>query len=327
MNSPLIDALQGKEHSVIPVWYMRQAGRHMPGFIKYISRMSLHEIIRNPKIASEIAVEAVDRLNVDAAIVFSDIVTPLEEAGLKFDYEKNSGPVLKGPATDINVPDDEKLWFIKDQISYIKGKVNVPIIGFSGAPFTLATYIIEGMYLREFPRTKKLMIAGNWEAVLNSVNDLIIKYVNAQIDAGVSAIQLFDTWVGALSEEQFTRYYLESLANLVSYIKAKVPVIYFCTDCTHLLTKISRNVKPTFLSVDWKVSIKSLYEAEKIGIQGNLDPVYPLIGGDRMLSQADQVLKEAGGISRYIFNLGHGVMYGTDWKELKKLTDFVHNWR
>ncbi len=326
MNSTFIDALMGKSHSGIPVWYMRQAGRHMPGFAKYISQMSLQKIIRNPKIASEIAIEAVDRLNVDAAIVFSDIVTPLEEAGLKYNYEKNSGPVLKGPASDLKALDDERLWFIKEQISEIKGRINVPIIGFSGAPFTLASYIIEGKYEREFPRTKSLMIAGNWEATLNSVNNLIIQYVNAQIEAGVSVIQLFDTWVGVLSEEQFNKYYLEVLANLVSYIKAKVPVIYFCTDCSHLITKISRRVRPTFMSVDWKVSIKSLYKAEKIGIQGNLDPVYSLIGGERMLSQAEQVLRDAGSMNRYIFNLGHGVIPGTDWNELKKLTEFVHSW-
>ncbi len=331
MNSTFIDALRGRAHGSIPVWYMRQAGRHMPGFAKYISQSSLQKIIRDPIISSEIAVEAVDMLNVDAAIVFSDIVTPLEEAGLEYNYERNAGPALK---TFISLEElernvlsvnDKKLWFITDQISEIKQKANVPIIGFAGAPFTLASYIIEGKYEREFPKTKSFMITRNWGTLLNAVIDLITSYVNVQINAGVSAIQLFDTWVGVLSEEQFNRYYLPDLAKLVSHIKARVPVIYFCADCSHLVTKISKSVKPTFMSIDWKVPIKSLYSAEKIGVQGNLDPVYSLIGGETMLIEAGQVLKDAEGIDSYIFNLGHGVIPGTDWKELKKLTEFVHS--
>ncbi|MEM0123438.1 MAG: uroporphyrinogen decarboxylase family protein [Conexivisphaerales archaeon] len=330
MNSVLTDALNGREHSGIPVWYMRQAGRHMPGFAKYLSQDSLPNIIRNPEKSSEIAIEAVDKLGVDAAIMFSDIVTPLEAAGLEYSYKH--GPILKTHVlldkfeNMVSSMDDKKLWFIRDQIAEIKRAVNVPVIGFAGAPFTLASYIIEGRYVREFPKTKSLMINMNWEGLFNAISDLIIKDITVQVNAGVSVIQLFDTWVGALSEEQFEKYYLEKLSGLITYIKSLVPVIYFCTDCLHLITKIARKARPTFISVDWKISMESLYNAERIGVQGNLDPVYSLVGGKAMLEEANTVLSSMHGINRYIFNLGHGVIPGTDWRELKKLTEYVHSW-
>lgn len=327
MNSTLIDALNGRAHSYVPVWYMRQAGRHMPGFAKYISK-GLSKIIRNPHIASEIAVEAVDKLNVDAAIMFSDLITPLEETGLEYSYE--AGPHLKSKFL-LNKFEDaangisaDALWFIRDQIKEIRNTVDVPVIGFAGAPFTIASYIVDGMYIREFPKTKLFMISKNWNRLMDAVLNLIAINIDVQIAAGASVVQIFDTWIGVLSEDQFKEYYYPILSKLISYIRNRVPVIYFCTDCNHLLGIIGNKVKPTALSIDWKTSLRSVNMITKTGLQGNLDPVYALAGGDVMLREAATVLKDAGRINNYVFNLGHGVLPGTDWSELKSLTEYVH---
>ncbi|MDG7046900.1 MAG: uroporphyrinogen decarboxylase [Nitrososphaerota archaeon] len=333
MNSTFIDALNNRVHSHIPAWYMRQAGRHMPGFAKHIANNDLSKIVRSPQLASEIAIEAVERLDVDAAIMFSDIVTPLQEAGLQYVYTVGAGPQLKTPISLNRFIDAvsnmraENLWFIRDQIMEIKRSTDVPVIGFAGAPFTLVSYIIEGKYAREFPKTKSFMMTENWNMLIKAVIDLIIKDVDVQIDAGASVIQLFDTWMGILSERQFSEYYSSKLFELVSHIKNRVPVIYFCTDCSHLINKVVRSIKPTVMSVDWKISLKSIHDTEKIGLQGNLDPVYSLIGGQTMIKEADIVLEDARGINNYVFNLGHGVLPGTDWRELKKLTEHVHRWK
>ncbi len=328
MNDTLIDALNGKTHSYVPVWYMRQAGRHMPGFAKYISDVGLSKVIRNPRIASEIAAEAVEKLNVDAAIMFSDLITPIEEAGLEYSYE--AGPHLKSTfslnkfedaANGISVDD---LWFIRDQIMEVRNMVDVPVIGFAGAPFTMASYVIEGMYVREFPKTKLYMISGNWNRLMDAMLNIIVKDIDVQMGAGASAVQLFDTWIGVLSEDQFKKYYYPILSKLISHIRNKVPVIYFCTDCNHLLKIIGNKVKPTALSVDWKTSLRLMHKITKTGLQGNLDPVYALAGGDTMLREAAAVLKDADRINNYVFNLGHGVLPGTDWRELKNLTEYVH---
>jgi len=330
MNRTLIDALNGRTQDHVPVWFMRQAGRHMPEFSKYMAESNLSKIIKSPEKSSKIALEPVEKLNVDAAIMFADIVTPLEAAGLEYSYEVGNGPMIKGYIKPeefkikVQSMEGDELWFIKEQIKEIRHLTDVPVIGFTGAPFTLATYVIEGRYVRESPGTKSFMIRNNWNDFLNDLAELIVKYIDVQVKAGASVIQLFDTWVGTLSAEQFTNYYLNALSTLVSRIKGQVPVIYFCTDCSHLMAKIVQKVKPTAISVDWKTSLRSFYRTKEIGVQGNLDPVYALVGKRTMLAEADRVLDDARGLNKYVFNLGHGVLPGTEWKELKKLVEHIH---
>ncbi len=334
-DSTFIDACMRKEVTRTPVWFMRQAGRYLPSYRKLRAERGILELARDPELASEVTVDRVRQLGVDAAVVFADIMLPLEGIGVKFRIEENVGPVIENPVRkkkDVEAllefdPDrhvGHVLRTIEKAVVKLRG---VPLIGFSGAPFTLASYLIEGEPSREFHRTKALMYSDpeTWNLLMASLTKLVVAYLRAQIARGVDAVQLFDSWVGCLSPYDYQTYVKEQTSEIFAAVKGSVPTIHFCADSGPLLEQFA-STGCDVLSVDWRVPIDSVWERTggSVGVQGNLDPAAAAVGGDVVDWAVSDILRRAGARRGHVFNLGHGVLKGTSPDELKRIVRMVH---
>jgi len=335
MNTSFLDACRKKQPEHTPVWFMRQAGRYLPDYRRVKGNMHVTEVARDPELASQVAVDAVNALGVDAGIIFADIMLPLEAMGVDFTIEENVGPIVNKPlksVDDIRALEDfvpERVGYIFDGIQTTLRKLDdaVPLIGFSGAPFTLAGYLIEGRPSRELEKTKEMMYnkPEAWRLLMEKLTKMACSYLSRQVSAGVDAIQLFDSWVGCLSPDDYRAYVSRYTSEVMTSLSGKVPRIHFCANSSSLIEELLRT-GPDVLSVDWRIEIDDAWARCRNGtsIQGNLDPVLAMSGGRPMREKVDQILAESADRDGHIFSLGHGVLRETPPENLRLIVQAVH---
>jgi len=336
-NTTFLDACWQKDTDYTPVWYMRQAGRYQPEYRKIREKYSLLEICQIPELCCEVTRLPVAQLGVDAGILFSDISLPIGAMGRNFDIEENRGPVLESPvrtAADVAglrlFDADESLPYVLESIRMIVAELDVPLIGFAGAPFTLASYMIEGGPSRDYLRTKGMMWDAPelWQQLMDKLAASTSAYLRAQIDAGVSAVQLFDSWVGALSPQDYRQFVLPVMQRIFSDLRGlHVPMIYFGVGTGELLTDFAET-GATVIGVDWRVPLPQARwrVGPQLAVQGNLDPALMLASWPTIKEAATETLDAVGSQPGHIFNLGHGVIRTTPVEHLQRLTDWIHQY-
>lgn len=335
-NSPFMRACRREPVPYTPIWIMRQAGRYQREYRELREKVSFLEMCKRPELAAEVTLMAVDRLGVDAAIIFADILLIVEPMGVGLAFNKGEGPSIAGPVQtgkDIDalreVEPTESLDFVFEAIRMTRRSLHpaIPLLGFCGAPFTVASYMIEGGPTRDFRKTKLLMYRdpGAWHALMEHLVRAHCKYLNAQIDAGVQALQLFDSWVGCLSEYDYREFVLPHVKKLISEVKPGVPIIHFGTNTTSLLRAI-KEAGGDVIGLDWRRNLASGWEelGYDVAVQGNLDPVVLFASPAEVRRRAQLVLDQAGGRCGHIFNLGHGVLPETPIDHVIALVDAVH---
>ncbi len=314
---------------------MRQAGRSLPEYFPVRGEGSILDAISVPERAAEITMQPVRRYDVDAAILFSDIVTPIWASGFGIDITPGVGPECAKPFSDSSDLDrlrpldpDKDLKFQTDAIKILVDELDVPLIGFAGAPFTLAAYLIEGRPSRSYDKVKTLMMSDEklWHALCDRLADAAIHTLTSQVEAGAQAIQLFDSWAGALHPDHYRRFVAPHSAKIFDAMGAlEVPRIHFGINSGELLDQFA-DVGPDVVGVDWHTSISSARERtqNRVALQGNLDPAICLAPWDVVEAEVKRVLADNGGDPGYIFNLGHGVLPNTDPETLKRVVKLVH---
>jgi uroporphyrinogen decarboxylase len=340
-ESPYLAAVAGREPSRAPVWFMRQAGRSLPEYRALRERTSMLAACFEPELACEITLQPIRRHGVDAAILFSDIVVPLRAAGIDLDIVADVGPVIAEPvrtAADIDAMkplDPQAIQPISQAVSLLVDALGeVPLIGFAGAPFTLASYLVEGGPSRDHARTKAMMLAepASWHALMSKLADLTIVFLRGQIDAGVDAIQMFDSWAGTLSLADYRHYVLPHSSRVFATLaECGVPMTHFGVGTAELLGAMSE-AGPTVVGVDWRTSLTDAAGRVRPGtaLQGNLDPVVLQAGWPVVERAARCVVDDgrgavAAGAAGHVFNLGHGVPPQTDPGVLTELVALVHS--
>jgi uroporphyrinogen decarboxylase len=335
-NSIFMRACRREVVPYTPIWLMRQAGRYMREYRKVRERMSFLELCKTPSLAAEVTVTAAERLGVDAAIIFADILLIIEPMGLQLEFSKGEGPVIHNPvrsAKDVDrlreFENVEALGFVFNAIRETRRalRIDLPLIGFAGAPFTLASYIAEGGVSKNYVNTKTLMYndSGAWHAMMSLLARGLVRYLNAQIEAGAQAVQLFDSWIGALSPDDYRQYVLPHTRNVIKGVRQGTPVIHFGTGTASLL-ELMREAGGDVIGLDWRVRLDEGWEriGHDVGVMGNLDPVSLFANPDHLREQAGLILKQAGGRAGHIFNLGHGILPETPVENVIALVDAVH---
>lgn len=335
MNRVFLDACRGQATPYTPIWLMRQAGRYQPEYRAIREKVSFLELCKTPDLACEVTVRAVDQLNVDAGIIFADILLILDPLGIPFSFEKGMGPKIHTPirtteqidavADTIDVPGT--LGFVLQAIKQTKSELKVPLIGFSGAPFTLASYTIEGGGSKNYFETKKIMYGdpGAFHALMAKFSRNIAAYLNAQIAAGADAVQLFDSWIGCLSTADYKTHVFPHVKSIFDALDKSVPAIHFGTG-NPALYPLMKEAGGDVVGVDWRVPLGDMWQTlgHETPIMGNLDPGAILTTEEAMLRATDEVLKEAAGRPGHIFNLGHGIMPAAKVAQVRRLVDHVH---
>ena len=335
---PFLMACRRQETAYTPIWLMRQAGRYMKEYRTLRKKFSFLEMCKNPELAAKVTLLPVEKLKVDAAIIFSDILLPLEPMGVELEFTRNEGPVLRNPIREIRQIDnlriiepEEDLPFLMEAIRIVRKELEgkIPLIGFSGAPFTLASYIIEGGHSKDYVLTKGLMYQNRpaWDGLMEKISEVLIRYLNAQIHAGVQALQFFDSWVGCLSPTDYEGYVLPYSKKVIDGIDKSVPLIHFATSSSSLL-ELMKRANGDVIGVDWRVNLGEAWTrlGYDVAIQGNLDPVILLGPPDLIEKEVKRILNEAGGRPGHIFNLGHGILPNTPVDHVAFLIETVHRY-
>jgi uroporphyrinogen decarboxylase len=318
-----------------PVWIMRQAGRYLPEYMEVRNKVTFIELCKSPELAAEVTLTAQRVLGVDAAILFADLLPILEPMGLDLEYQKGEGPVIHNPIQSADQVDRLKrlenvdsLHFVFDTVKLVREALpaDIPLLGFAGAPFTLASYAIEGGGSRNYLHTKRMMYTdpGAWHALMETLTSSLIRYLNAQIAAGCQAVQVFDSWAGALSPADYREYVLPHTKAVIDGVQDDVPVINFLTGNPSLIPS-QIEAGGQIMGVDWRIDMA---DARRIigptrAIQGNLDPVSLLADLDTLRARAKSVMDGAGPVG-HIFNLGHGVFPEVPPDSVKALVEIVH---
>jgi uroporphyrinogen decarboxylase len=334
-ESRFIRACKAKPVDRTPVWLMRQAGRYMPEYRKVRKEYSLLEICKKPEIAADVTITAAEILGVDAAIIFADLLLPLEVMGLPFHFAAGEGPVIQKPVrtsadiSGLRADGAPELGYVSEAITLVCKHfgTRVPVIGFCGAPFTLASYMIEGGGSRNYVHTKKMMYSfpAAWDDLMAKLVRITSEYASEQVRAGADAIQVFDSWVGCLSVEDYRKYVLPRTTELISNVRTTgAPVIYFGTDSSTLLPSM-QETGADVIGLDWRIPLDEGWRSIsfKAGVQGNLDPVVLFADWKEVKSRAEDILQRAGGRPGHIFNLGHGILPETPVENVKALVRFV----
>ncbi|MHB8191002.1 MAG: uroporphyrinogen decarboxylase [Ferrimicrobium sp.] len=336
-TSPLISALNRQKTSHTPVWFMRQAGRSLPEYRKIRGVESILQVLKHPELAAEITVQPVRRYGVDAAIIYSDIMAPLDPLNIGLDIKPGIGPVVNPPFRTLadldrmrSLEAEDDLASMAQALELVRREVSVPIIGFAGAPFTIASYLIEGNPSRSYENTKFLMVTNPlfWDRLINRLVDIIADTLALQVAHGATVLQLFDSWVGALSPAHYRRYLLPHMRELTERVSSLgVPLIHFGINTGSLLDTVAE-LSIAALGVDWRVDLGEVAArfGDRLAIQGNLDPVLALAPTDVLLGEVDSILRHSARAPGYIFNLGHGVLPTTDPAQLRAITDYVHDY-
>ena len=329
-----LDACAGASTPNTPIWLNRQAGRYMPEYHILKGDTPSLEFFKNPELAAKATLDAQRILGVDAAIMFADLLPVLEPMGLNLEYKPGVGPVFENPLRDKQaiealavVPAEEGCGYVVETLGRILNDLPkvVALIGFAGAPFTLACYAVEGKSSRNYAHVKRLMYDHEvlWQSLMDKLVDTVADYVQLQIASGVQAIQLFDSWVGCLSLADYERYVAPATRRLMERIQGKLPIIYFGTGNAHLLDAMYAT-GPDLMALDWRVPLVATWD--RLGsraIQGNLDPIALCGEPSSMINQAQTLIDEVGGRPGHIFNLGHGIIPETPVDNVKRLVDFV----
>ncbi len=334
--SEFLRACRREPTAYTPIWLMRQAGRYQPEYRAIKAKLSFIEMCKRSEVATEVTLLPVEQLGVDAAILFADILLVLEPLGIGFEFTAGDGPQIKDPirtraAIDAVAPaiDAEgSLGFVMETIRQVRAALNgkVPLIGFAGAPFTLASYVIEGGGSRDYLQTKQLMYGDpdGWHALMTKLTDAVVDYLRAQVRAGAQALQLFDSWVGALSPADYARYVQPHMARLFRGLDLDVPLIHFGTG-NPTLYPLMAAAGGHVIGIDWRVDLDVQWRAlGDVAIMGNLDPGSLLAPREVLQTRAQRVLDQAGGRPGHIFNLGHGLFPTASVDQVKALVDYVH---
>ena len=335
-NSVFMKACRREGVAYTPIWLMRQAGRYMREYREVRAKTTFLELCKTPSLAAEVTVTAAERLGVDAAIIFADILLILEPMGIDLEFAEGEGPVIHNPvrnAADVQrlreVEDPGALSFVYEAIALTRRelKPDIPLIGFSGAPFTLASYMIEGGGSKNYVHAKRLMYddSGAWHAMMSLIARALVKYLNAQIDAGAQAVQLFDSWVGCLSPDDYREFVLPHSRAVIEGVKPGVPVLHFGTGTAALL-ELMRKAGGDVIGLDWRVRLDEAWQrvGHDVAVMGNLDPVALFASKDALRSQAKRILEQAGGRPGHVFNLGHGILPQTPVENVIALVEMVH---
>jgi uroporphyrinogen decarboxylase len=335
-NSAFMRACRREPTPYTPVWLMRQAGRYMKEYREVRSKNSFLELCKTPDLAAEVTVYAAHRLNVDAAIIFADILLILEPMGIELEFTKGDGPAIHNPVrtgADVDrlreLETVGSLDFVFEAITRTRRelKPDLPLIGFAGAPFTLASYLIEGSGSRNYIHTKSMMYAdaGAWHAMMELIARALVQYLNAQIEAGAQAVQLFDSWVGCLSPDDYKEFVLPHVRNVISKITPGIPVIHFGTGTATLL-ELQREAGGDVIGLDWRVNLDEGWDriGNDFAVMGNLDPVELFAPIERIQASTRRILDRAAGRPGHIFNLGHGILPETPVDNVIALVDSVH---
>jgi len=337
-NSSFIRACKSQSADHTPVWFMRQAGRYMAEYRAIRKAHSLLEICKKPELAAKVTIDAAEILGVDAAIIFADLLLPLEVMGLPFHFSAGEGPVIEKPVRtkeDIaNLRTDRaaELGYVSEAVALVAKHFadRVPVIGFCGAPFTLASYMIEGGGSRNYVHAKKMMYnhPAEWDSLMTKLVAVTAAYSEEQVRAGADAIQIFDSWVGCLSVEDYRRYVLPHVTGMVKRLqKTGVPIIYFGTDSATLLPSMNETGADV-IGLDWRIPLDEGWQKleHRAAVQGNLDPVLLFADWKELKSRAEEILRRAAGRPGHIFNLGHGILPETPVDNVKNLAKFVQEY-
>lgn len=335
-NCRFLKAVRREPVDTTPVWIMRQAGRYLPEYMAVRSKVTFMELCKRPELACEVTVTAQQVLGTDAAILFADLLPILEPMGIDLEYQKGEGPVIHNPLRTASDVDRLQALTTVDSLDYVFQAVrmiraalpnDIPLLGFAGAPFTLASYCIEGGGSKNYVLTKSLMYNDEsaWNTLLTRLTDSVIIYLKAQIREGCQAVQIFDSWAGCLSPSDYRRYVLPHTKRLIAAVADDAPVINFLTGNPALLP-LQREAGGAVMGVDWRVDLADAWQifGHDVGVQGNLDPVSLYADLPTLKQRTADVLNAAGGRPGHIFNLGHGVMPDMNPDHVKALVQFVH---
>lgn len=330
-------AARREETERTPIWFMRQAGRILPEYRKLREKWTLIEICRQPELCAEVTLQPACRMPVDAAVMFADIMLPLMSIGIDLDLVDNVGPVIRHPIRDRAgvealrpIEPEQDVPFVMETARILKRELagKIAVLGFAGGPFTLASYLIEGKPTREFALTKGLMYAEPelWHALMDRLTSIMIAYLQAKVSAGVDALQLFDSWVGALGVQDYETYVRPYTQRIFAALAPSgLPFIHFGVGTVGLLDQMKED-GGSIVGVDWRVPLDAAWAriGYHLGIQGNLDPAMLLAPAETMEAGAEDVLRRAAGRPGHIFNLGHGLLPQTPLDNVLRLVDFVH---
>ncbi|WP_457206445.1 uroporphyrinogen decarboxylase [Nocardioides sp. P5_C9_2] len=335
-DSPFLRAARGEEPSHTPVWYMRQAGRSLPEYLALREGTAMLDACMDPDMVTEITLQPVRRYGVDAAIFFSDIVLPLKAVGVDLDIKPGVGPVVAQPVrtlADVAAIDDltpDHVPFITQAVRSLVGELGgTPLIGFAGAPFTVASYLVEGGPSKEHAKTKAMMFGAPevWDALMTKIAGMAATYLRIQVEAGASAVQLFDSWAGALTPADYRAHVMPHSARVLAAAgELGVPRIHFGVGTTNLLGLMGQ-AGADVVGVDWRTPLENAIPlvGDKV-VQGNLDPTLVFAPTEVMTARAGEIIEAGRAAKGHIFNLGHGVIPSTDPDQLKRLTEFVQGY-
>lgn len=333
MTSAFLAALKGEPHDHVPVWFMRQAGRALAEYREIRKEHGFHEVVTTPELAAEVTMQPVRRYGVDAAILFSDIVTPAMAMGVGVEIKPGVGPVVEHPfrtPADLDrlrpLEPEEDVPFVLETVRILARELPVPLIGFAGAPFTVASYLIEGGPSKSYARTKAMMLGDEptWHKLMEKLADITIASLRSQVEAGASAVQLFDSWAGACSPSDYQRYVMPHSERILASF-ADVPKIHFGVGTGEILSLMAQ-AGTDVVGVDWRVPLDAARERvpAHVGLQGNLDAAACLAPWEFVQERVDDVLRRSGDAAHYVFNLGHGVLPPTDPGILAQVVEHVH---
>ena len=335
--SHFLRACRKQDVNYTPVWFMRQAGRYLEEYRRLREKHTLIEICKNPELAAEVTLQPIRRFPIDAAIIFADILLPLESMGLDFEFARGEGPVIHRPIRTLEdvraltQPDhDGVLGSVFEAIRLVRKELNskIPLLGFAGAPFTVASYMIEGGYSRLFLNTKTIMYgqADAWHLLMEKLSEITFQYLKRQVSAGAEALQLFDSWVGCLSPHDYRRYVLPYSKSVLDRLKpCAVPLIHFGTGTATLL-ELMKEAGGTVIGVDWRIPLNDVFDrlGDGVAVQGNLDPAALLGPLSTLEARVEEVLEQAQGRPGHIFNLGHGILPQTPVENVEAVVEWVH---
>ncbi len=353
MDYTFLKACRGEKISHTPIWIMRQAGRYLKQYQKIRKKVDFLTLCKTPELAAEVTIQPIDALGVDAAILFSDILIPVEAMGMKLEFFEKKGPVLNPPIRNeasikkLAVPNpEEDMNFVLETIKILRRELNgkVPLIGFSGAPLTMATYMIEGGTSKNFLQTKRMIFQTPdlYASLMDKVAQTVIEYLRSQIKAGAQAVQLFDTWAGVLSPGDYKKFALPYVKRVIDELNSplpplklrggeggvtgeRVPIIYFVGECAGLLEEI-KTCGADVIGIDWRINMDDAIKrlGSNFSVQGNLDPCALFLPKEKIKERVKEILNRASSARGHIFNLGHGVLPETPVENVVAMVEMVH---
>ena len=339
MNQEFLKACRREEVQFTPVWLMRQAGRYLPEYMAIRSKYSFLEMCKAPDLAAEVTLQPVDILGVDAAILFADILLPLEGMGINLEFAKDEGPIIHNPVRTMRDVENLRIIDAEEATPYVMEAIRIlrrelvnkaPLIGFSGAPFTLASYMIEGSGSKTYINCKRMMYEAPaiWHALMAKISEVVVRYLKAQIAAGAQAVQVFDSWVGTVAPDDYREFVLPHTKYVMDALKGQgVPVIHFANNGSTLLDLVKEAGGDVF-GLDWRVDLDEAWSrlGHDVAVQGNLDPFALFAPAEIIEKKVKQILVKAAKRPGHIFNLGHGINKETPVEKAKILVDAVHKY-